>query len=680
MKYNTQTNRRLIVFLIIFLITWFIYSISAATTVLSLIIIYFSFNKILNIEIFNSKFIRLCITPLFYIFGLQITILSLWLVSRNFPLNVSPIVFLVVILITYFCFALVEKQHGSTSLQKQSIKPITRPDIIALSVGVLIVSALLVSPFINSGTLSKSNILGTVNANVDDAAHIGMINDHIQFNRGIMHGSDATNSARAYPDELTIYPAGWHSANAAIIKAFNPSIKTGLETVFAYVITKLFWFLLLIIFFVRSIFTLYDVFSPHKKRALAATAWLTFTSLFFSYYFLIDTFREGFYSFFPQLMSLSVLGLVLIQLGKSNTGKIKGIPYHIYVMPIIFLCIAGSLSWLLMVPALLLTIALVISLRIKEYGWKICISELWRSFITFLPLYIILLSAIIVQVYVSTRPGPESSSFLDTLSLPGPIAQFKDIFYYFVSIGLALFFRFFNARALIKLRALLALTVPILLFAASVYALQIFHVDHNSYYYYKVLNTFLVISLPLALVGYGLALAKVQILRKSRFITMALAIILMAGVVQFIGLVHSTAPSDISLISYVKGVRHSNATTNEAVWIKMKNNLSQGSYFNNNYVFFYEPGARMDQGYTNTMILKSNKPADICFFESLGSFVSPGANIYDILKTIDAFCSKSHTVTIVTDTAHKDVLKNTVTDSGMNNLVTVQSYDDIISK
>lgn len=636
------------------------YSLNLLLITVSMVLTYKIITPLLNIGVFNTRALRAVFVFFIYIIILQCVILSSWVLNRNFPLDATPALTVLVMTIAYvYRHYLLKVKFSKEILPSKKVPLVRLGDIISIVVAILITLLIILPPLISTGAGKTSNIIALTSGNVDDAAHLGLLNDRLQFNRGVLYHSDATENVRT----AGLYPAGWHSANAIIIKAIDPTISTGTESLIAYTISKVFWFFVLIFVFSRVIFTLYKTLS-NDEPSLPVTLWLTFGSLLFSILFLVDIFRTGFYSFIPQLIAALLLVPILIQLSLLTNESKK---YQGTLLLLVAACIGGGISWLLVLPALLLAIFLILLDHLRSTKLLHFIKDTTSGVLDNLPLYGLLLVALIVQAYVMLADHSTGSvSFIQGVLLSGGIGIYKDPFYLFIFIGLALCLLLFRKNSEKAIRYILYVTFSLLLFAGFLYVVQMIYLGKNAYYYYKALDVFTIVVIPIGLVGFALCIAWLAN-KRSKSIALAAALTLILVVIQFIGL-------DATSLTYLKGQRPLSGALNESVYTELKLNANQKNYNNKNYIVYYIPGS-VEQNDISTMTVKSNKPGGGCFDAVRSSFLTylTSLDFNNQLEIMRSSC-QGYTFNIITDNAHVEPLRVAVQNMQMQNRVKIQTH------
>ena len=501
-----------------------IYSFNLLFIIISVILTYKIFSPLLNKKNFDSLIIKGVSIFFIFIIILQCVILSSWLINSNFPLDATPTLTLLIMTIAYIYRHFLPKPRISKLTLPIKKAPFIRlSDIISIAIAIAIVLPLSLSLLTHDGKDMQNNVT-TLAGGADDTAHLKLVDDRLQFNRGILYRSDAIEQVKTGDS----YPAGWHSANAVIIKAIYPKISAGDESLVAYALSKVFWFLALVFIFCRIILILYE-FLCNRKPSLPAILWLASGSLLFSRFFLVDTFRTGFYSFMPQLIAALLLVPILIQFSLQN-NKRKACQETLLLLSV--MCIGGCLSWFLVLPAFLLIIILILFDHLKNTNKRRFIKDMTSGILDNLPFYGLLLTATAVQLYVMlTNHVAGSVSFIQGVLINGGINTYKGEFYIFIFIGFALCL-FFTCKSSEKiLRYILYAILSLLIFAGIISAIQIMYLGTNAYYYYKVLYILTVIALPVGLVGIASSIDWIE-KNKSKSIALTTSLILILIIVQ----------------------------------------------------------------------------------------------------------------------------------------------------
>jgi hypothetical protein len=659
-KLNIKKSLLLICAAII-LVALIAYSPNIIFIILSVWLVYKIFYPTLNAKIFDSRIFSGVIILFIYTIILQCVILSSWLLNVNFPLDKTPLLSLVILLIFYTYRYLLARNKNPEKLIPIKRTPIIQTsDIISIIIATIITIIVVLPPLIRYGIDKPSSIITLTSGNMDDAAHLGLVNDRLQFNRGILYGSDATKDMR---QDNNSYPAGWHSANAVFIKSYHPNISTGTESLTMYSLSKVFWFFILIYCFSKVIFVLYNTLrNKDNKKSLPAISWLIGGVSLFSFIFLIDSFEFGFYSFTPQLIAALLLIPILLQFSLQNNQQRQ---HQGTLLILSLICIGGCLPWFLVTPAFILTIVMVITDCLKNIGLKQYLKNIALGILDNLPIYALLLIAMAAQLYVMlVDKSSGSASFFQSILLNGGVPIYQNWFYIFIFIGLALCVSFAYRKSDKSLRYVLYAILPIFLFAGAIYIIQMILIGTNAYYYYKVLYVFSAVALPVGLVGIALYIDHIS---QTRSASTALSVVIISILitVQFVGF----SPQ---LMAYVKGHRSVSTINNESIYNELKTNASQKSYNNKHYTFYYVPSKAL-QNDVSMMTVKSNQPNSVCFNATRTSFgMSPNFN--NPLNVIKKSCS-GYTVNIITDNEQIGSLNKLIQDMDLQNTVKAQSYD-----
>lgn len=572
---------------------------------LSLIVSYRIVEQLADQTFFDSKILVTAVSLFFYSIVLQCAALSLWLIDKNFPLDKSVLAALGVLLISYFFAVPQTRSH--------SLPWIRRGDVVGLAVCLAILAGITI-PILKTSGLHGDSTLAFVNASIDDSHHLEFLNDHLQFNRAVLYGSDATSQVRN-PDDISTYPAGWHAANAAIIKAIDPGIRTGIKSVEAYVATKLAWYVLLLYLFVRVAYILYDLLRE-KATGGGSEFWLAGGCLLFAFFFLIAPFRQGFYSFIPQLIAVLLVGLSLLQLNSSKHDAARSRSPGL-VLAATF-CIGGGLPWMLILPGLLIALTITFALHCQhnKLRWRAWPRVIARALLADLPLYLLLAAALAAQTYLML--AAPTTSLANHLTMQGAIEVYDEAFYAFIAAGIVLVLSLAGRTGARHIKALLILLGSILALTAYIGILHFFKLYDYAYYYFKALNTFTVIAIPASLAGFALLMNTIS-RKRDRTTGLLVSIVLVLAVVQFIGpnpgypngLIGGNTHGQIAReeITYVQDVRVVTPPLNAFIWRTL---AAQKTYGGHELTFVYTPGD-VSQNEIGSLLLKTNRPANGCY-------------------------------------------------------------------
>lgn len=559
---------------------------------------------------FTTGLYRFITASLLYGLILQCIIIVAWALSPDAPLHLAPLVTL------FFClgmYALLWRKSAPAG----TLPALNKLDVTALFLA-LAASLMIVTPAILKGGYKPENVVRLVNANVDDAAHLSLFNDHLDSDRGILTNTTSTGDLRNF----TMYPAGWHSMNVLLVSAISPKISSGSQTLVAYAITKVLWFMVMLYLAFRLGLQLVGTYS---KKTLDGGTCIAFSliSLYFLQVF-VHVFIEGFYSFIPQI----IYGLVMIalasQLLKAEDKAAR--ENFVNTFPLIFmLSTAGSLGWVLPLPALIVFIVALGFAYLCGKSWLHNLVSLVRDSRALLPLYVLATGAVLVQFYVlSVDKSPGAVSFTQGLLLTGGITIYNFSFYIVLGLGLAAFL--VAARKIRTnnnfLDALLILAISLGVFVSAVYGYQQLRINGNAYYYYKLLYLAIALATPLAVSGIVLA---IQIITRSSIRVAALALAILCAFVNIVGIEPTLTRHPLyTYPSYFVARRKVTNAYDKVIYDNLSHVSTKGNYNDNAYYFFYTLGG--PQIDTAILLLKSNKPTTPCF-ETVRSAIITDKNI-----------------------------------------------------
>jgi hypothetical protein len=591
----------------------------------SLVFSYKIMTRVLSKKLFDSNFFVFAVSIFFYMLILQGIVLISWLFSHNFPLSVcGPLTLPILIVLSRLAPKIQKKKLSSIVRKREKYFAVDVVPVIVCIVAFLLVVVL---PIVHSGSTGPSSAIVLINRVIDDPNHLGLLNDRLNFDRGIILNSDAESHTES--EGVSFYPAGWHSANAVIIKAFYPHISTGAESLIAYAITKVFWFLFLVYIFVRTILGLYRFYSK-EIPSLAIQIWITLASLLFTLWFLIDPFMDGFYSFIPQLIIVPLFVLSLIQLSTLRKGDSQNFLAALIVPAA--LCMGSAVTWMLLFPVFALTLLLCMFNVLHDWGIKKSLKDLVSNIPQYLLFYLLIITPVVVQLMTSGGTGG-SVSLIQGLLLPGPIQTYPTTFYDFIFVGLALFIVF--TIKTVKQNALKPILFYLLViagFCAALYILQIYKEQTALYYYFKSLSTFTIMAIILFIVGSSFALQWIES-KTSRLFTILISIIIILLSVQFV----FTKPL---LLTYISGGRATSAVTNKEIFNMLTNRYSQKNYNNKEVVIFY-PDNNPNLNEVAARLLSSNKPFTTCYSELKRASFSTKPALFSV-QPILKFCSDAN--------------------------------------
>jgi len=627
--------------------------------VASLVVLYRLYSPLINKIVFDSKLLILILIFFSYAILLQCAVLISWLLNRNFPLSLTPLLLLIILSVMYIYSWYIHRNNPISNLPKINKKIFNLQDVLSLLSAIVIIGIVVLPPIWSKPQYPQStSVMSLVSGNVDDSSHLSLLNDNLQFDRGIIFKSDAQGKTR----NDGFYPAGWPSISAVFIKMFYPAIQTGSASLIAYGIQKLFWFFILLYLLTRVTFILYR-FLSNKKIKPSSYVWIPSLTIFLGYTLLLPIFMEGFYSFLPQLIATLLAIPVIIQLTKE-----KGLHNSYRSLPFLFvICVGGCLPWLLPLPAFLLAVlALIIGITINK-KLKITIKNISTIIREDILLLLLLAAAFATQIFVMTSNHSDSSiSFMQGIMLSGGITTYDKLFYIFISAGFLSSLILTNKKIRKHTYLLLSLIASLLLFCACIYLLQIRYMGHNEYYYFKILDILTLAATPFCIIGFGFIIDKIAGNGKNIFFAIILSAIFTTTLLQLIGL-------DSMTLDYTKGNRAFSSQIDNSILDELNSHISQANYFNKNYTFYYIPYTNFYfQNEVAGMMAKSNTPDSNCF-SSIRHSIWKTPPINQLLNDIATEC-KGYYIDIVTNQENFKAFEDAVNNAGLDNSVKVKTY------
>lgn len=605
---------------------------------------------VLDSKVYSSILIFFC-----YIILLQCSVLISWAINHNFPLTYIPMLSLIIILIIYYYNYFITRSKTKHIKFAKDLKKINVADIISLTIATGVCLTILLAPLIqNPVSDTKSTIaMSLVNGNVDDAAHIGLVNDYIQFNRAVLFGSDAQNTRNT-----GFYPVSWHSISAMFIKILYPSITTGSESLLAYGIQKLFWSFLMFFLLIRSSFVMFK-FAIGDRLKPIFIYWLTGSTTLLSCIFLLPIVREGFYSLFPQLVT-SMLAIPLLIQVCVEKSKFKIIPIILLVF------IGGCLSWLLPLPAFGIALISVLIWLVWDKKIKIIAQNLFNVIKQNTIIIVVLLTAVIAQLLIMfSNKADGSVSFVQGIILDGGITQYSSEFYLFIIVGFLTCIFFAKSKAKKNIYMLLSLPLSILLFCIVIYLLQMIYIGRSAYYFYKIIDILISIIIPFSAVGMGIIIQKICGVNNTKLITALTTIVL--------GITFIVVGPKISAIAYAGGYRDFPNDVSGSIYNKLSSEITQEHYTDKKSIFYYVPGPEsFVQNEVANMLAKSNAPDSDCF-NKIRLFLWQSPPIDSLLLEIDKQCP-NYSAVIVTDKKNFDIFYKATININLSKSITIQTY------
>lgn len=593
-----------------------LWSINLPIVVAGLFLLYRASGRFLDTSLFDSKLYRLVVVLFVYTLLLGAVISAATLLWQSFSIVFTPALLLATILATQLLVNTFFKTSPKSSLKSNSLRKINGADVASIVAVIVIIAATIVPPFISSG-FHKVNVISAVYGGVDDTVHLAILNDRLEFKRGVF----LDNSIAARASDKTSYPAAWHSANATLVLSVAPTIQPGLSYFLTYVFLKIMWYGIMLFFMLRLVYTL-----MHRKHSKALYYTLSAIGIIVGGVLGITQFFYGFFAFFPQVISLLIISALLIQVRLSRKTQ----PETILLLAIV--AILGGMTWILLLPAILLAI-LVTLLRVNS-SVMFWINAIKVSLFKYWMFYVLAFATLIQTIWLAGFSS-EPSNFSKDILLGGGVAVYVASFYCVLIAGIASYFMVKHREH--NLQGYYWLNIFLLLTALLFLAIQLNAVGEPRYYFYKTMVALCMTITPLSIAGIGLLLEKVS--RNRTIVIACLSII----VVPLITIVIGPVPSSVTdTTSYLKGDRPYSAYVRDDVYSYLK---TPGAYDDKSYRLYLNEASQMESFYT-TMLAKSVKPGSECFFESRKSVVAGDLNIDSLMTQISQYC-QGYTITIV---------------------------------
>lgn len=622
-------------------------NINIITIPISIIILKNILSPVLNIKLFNSKFLIISITFFCYVILLQCTILIAWLINNNFPLDYTPLLLLLFILITYFYNKKVIKYKSES--KNNDIKKINIQDIISIFVAIFIVTIIALPPLYysnNSNRLSVFLISNTANSS-DDSSHMIFLNDNIQFNIGVIHKSYAENKTRS----SGFYPSTWSAVSAVFVKTFYPKIVAGTETLIAYLVLKLFWIFVLSFFITRISFGIINYFNKEKIRNISIFS-TTIFSILFCYLFVIPLSMEGAYSFLPQIISTIMLIPFLIQFGFEKTKE--SFPL------IIIFGIGGCLAWFLSIPAFFMAIVLMLVYVSANKMAVITFSNIYKLIKYCLPFTFIVIIAITIQfLLITLSKSSDSVSLINGILLEGSRTNHSEIYYIFYFIGFIAFYLSINRKKSKDLYPILLLITSLLFYFAFIFTIQNGALNKSQYYYYKLFDVLLCVLVPICISGFVIIINHFS-KQRGRITEILFSIILVMVSFQILD-------RDIgNRLFYLSGSRVINSKISKIIFNELSGNSSIRNYYKKEYTIFYtNPNAKIQNRHSSKFL--KNKPLTKCN-NQLEIMIYSSSSINEMLKTIKDECN-GYNIRIITDKSSYEFFQKAIDNKKLSETV-----------
>ena len=612
----------------------YIFSINLVLIILSLVFLYrFCRNHLNNPDWFNSVTFVGSVTGILYMLLLLIVSSTAGFLYGDFDIRLTPFLTLLLLLLSAGYYRRVLKRPALKQLQR--LKPFTTADVFSLTGALIVVVLTIASPLIRGG-IAPYDSISLINGGVDDSVHLALLNDRLYFNQTNFADRSPKNVRTA--DKLS-YPAGWHTSNAIALKSFAPHIKTGLPSLYAYIVTKIFWYFMLCFLIFRIAFQ----FSENTRPWLKGFTLLA--GLVFCYALAVPQFLYGFYSFMPLLISLLLLSILSIT-GLPNKQFLRNQDSGAIAL-IALVCLAGGISWLLLVPTMMLGVFGMIYFTSSKQSPLGVIRTISASVVTYPFLYILLLGTLFGQIYTSAF-SDSSVSFMQDLMLAGGVAQYGWPIVAVTTFGVLYYLH--STRKLLNLIPILWTVSALLLAAGGIYLLQLIVIGRPEYYYFKVVGAILLVAAPLAIAGY------VRLL--DRFSTApAVGVAYSLCLIGFIGITLIDRPSlTTNTLDYLTRTQTYTKESAAATYAAI-DSVSEDAYGEARYSIFYDPG-QTSQNFTSTMIAKANSVDSPCFRAILGKIVFGDQSTEALLAPVRDSCRVAE-VNIYTSAPMKEPLTAT---------------------
>lgn len=612
----------------------------------------------------DSSIARLAITIVIYTVLLQSIILLSWALSREFPLTLTPLLYTaILILILIYRNVFFKKLPFKNIPAKTPFINIS--DIVSAGVALLFSLFMIAAPLYQNGLHQKSNLLSIINTSTDDANHAMMINDRLQFNRGVFLNISNENNNRL--ESLSFYPAGWHSFNALLIKALNPNIEPGLASLLAYGLTKVVWSAFSIFLFTKSIFLVYYTFIKRANRSIALYTFVSIAALLSVYWLITDIFNVGFYSFIPQFFSTSAF-LILLLASLSSEEK----PKYDTIALLTVIALGGSLSWILVLPifAFFMIAWLLLSYR-KNYSQIVKVLSV--SLLRNLPFYSIVVLATLLQLLVMSK-STHAIPFTEAISLPGRIAIYSQTSVYVLCAGLVI-------SLVVKDVVKKKMEYPYLLiglglvYCFALYIIQITTVHEPRYYFFKAMYVPLALIVPFAILGFTLLLLDIQ--KKSSAILTGVSLTLLVVASLFI---ISPNPNSEPTYEYFTGIRPLTALDNESIYNELKH--SPIEKYDSKEITLYFDDQRKLHNDLSIMLARTNKINSECFTNARAaitelSLIKLPEPIPRMMETLKPHClDKNFKIRLIVPEKNVSLYDKSLDDIGFRDSITVLSINE----
>ncbi|MGH7196896.1 MAG: hypothetical protein ACREGJ_04000 [Candidatus Saccharimonadales bacterium] len=636
------------------------YSLNLLVLLLSLGAAYFLLRPLLYSTTFDTVFARLIASLMLYVVILQAVVLTSWLIDHNMSLRAVLDITLVILYVSLIWRWFTEKKWYMDLSDESGSRIIGRIDVICITVALGLILLVFLGPIIKNDKLSSEVALNYINTSLDDSNHLSRINDRLQLDRGVLANTDKVEYV-VLAESISSYPPGWHSANAIIIDSLWPNIKVGSHTVVAYVISKAFWLFVLAYLFCKAIFHFYRKYinESFTGYGLVTITWLTGAAAFFAYYALLEQFREGFYSFIPQLIFL-LLAMLLFTQKELTSERSSGRTF----VALMLTTVGITLSWILALPAISLAILVtyLLSSNIRVVGKNI--TRVSTQLGHFLPLLLISVAAIFVQIYLIVTT--DYRSFSEAVNDPGAISLHSDWYYVFLVVGIAAFYRLAIARAS-YLNGVTVFLLGLLGFSLFIFLFQMYSIGKIEYYSLKTINTFVVVSLPLAIVGIYALLERAS-QGYSRLTQIAITLLTLFSLPIIIGV----NPTNTSNLAYLVGRRDLSSSEITYIHHSLDERSKVPVEHRTQDVIFYTPG-RVGHNIVASNILRSIQHIDTCDDKAFSALLqdSPDA----LVKSVSTCGIKERELTVVTQKKYYEAVKSLFSNPSFAEKVRIVALD-----
>ena len=569
---------------------------------------------------FSSKFYTAAAALMLFIAIFQISLYLGWFfVPETTFLGTSLITLILILLII-----LLLPESKNTKGDRRAVSTL---DLIAITGGVIVLLFVAGVPIYKSMRLdAKYPLINLMTrGGVDSPTHLSVVNDRLQFDKGVLTGTEDRNVAR---HKYQGYPIGWHSANTLLIKSVNPSVAPGLESAHYYIVTTLFWLFMMTYFLIRTSGALVNNILKTKVRPLSLNT-LLFMGILSMIVFFSDLFIHGFYSFFPVVVASILFIPAIISLYNSkNADELC----HFLIMPVFILSLS-ALSWLLVAPVFGLSILLVIlerAKKLKNIPYRYLASILLVVTLT------IATAAIQTQNTSTSETGEVASSFLSTIVLDGGIAKYA-VGFYIVIVGLSILY--FKCASRRQAMPVVIYVTAATLFISLIYLIQQYKQLQNTYYYYKLLT---VITTVLWTVGVAGLASFVHKLRVDSMITSLSIAVAMPILILFIFI-----PSP-NLYAYTFGVNISDVKRTDQL-VDLLQKYHTMSHYGRHTITIYDPAGSPHLTEFGSVFLKTNNQNSHCYSTLFNNSFMQSMEDFDISGIAKEECRDFKVVYVVKD-------------------------------